>query len=184
MTLSRLTRRLFMCVASFLAIALGVAGWFVLVHPNAQIVETRTSSAPESILVEYVNDTCDPYAPRLYEVVAGSGIQAQLAERPLSLALPVDLASPEDSQLAYSGNRFILVAYRYRRTLRGFLVGTRSEEPSPRVDLVAWKVVAPYRVWSTEVPGESQTRQETVQQTTSVEHSASHFVLQKYNDCF
>lgn len=156
---------------------------FSVSHREKQL---RASVEPITIRVEYVQNTCDAFYPKMTEVVGKDG-ENNIYQKPiLRLAIPADLKSPENSEFAYHGNIFLLNGYRYiseKSMLPLFFL--IQKEPIARFDLVSWRPVPPYYVWD-KSHGEAQ----PLLKTDSVEFATKmpkllprDFVMQRYNDC-
>ncbi len=165
-------------------------GYVALVKPYLTRELLRTSDRPQELLVEYVAETCDPYAPRLFELAKKEGTaEPSRAEKGVTLALPSDLSSPEDTDWAFPGNRFVLTGYRYRQVIRNRITGQTEARPASRIDLVAWRSLIPAKRWEKSPDGSSpqpiSLDQPVVHQTQAGEpaQAASQFQPRKYNDC-
>lgn len=65
----------------------------------------------------------------------------------LTLTVPEGGKTPSDTHAAVPDNLFIITGYRYKSVQKNFLTGEIKELPSPRVDVIKWHVVPPYRVY-------------------------------------
>lgn len=108
---------------------------------------------------------------------------------PIFLALPEDLPSPDEGELAYSDNLFLIKGYRYQFKEHNKLTGKSKTSPSNRLDVIAWEVIPPYKKWKNGDSGNS-TPIETVTASTpakyqmeSSDHRPSQFVKGNYVDC-
>ena len=167
---------------------IGAAALYVVIaKPYLSHREWRASTEPETIDVVYVLYACGDHSPRLYQIVSPEGDPVKWTDRPTILSLPEGVPSPEDTELAVSGNVFHLTGYRYRAEERNILTGTTRTRSASRFDLVSWRAQTPYSVWGPE--GAEGTRQRVVR-TEPVSHgatgdhkSADGFVTRHYVPC-
>ena len=168
--------------------AVGAAALYVVVaKPYLSHREWRASTEPETIDVVYVLYACGDHSPRLYEVVSPEGEPVKWSDRPTILSLPEDVPSPEDTDLAVSGNVFHLTGYRYRAEERNLLTGATRTRPASRFDLVSWRAQTPYSVWGPEAADGTRQRVERTEPVSygaAVDHkSADGFVTRHYVPC-
>ena len=132
---------------------------------------SRLSDEAQTIEVEYIQDTCDPYTPRFFLIDKNSE-----KSLPILIALPEGLESPRDSKFAVNGNRFLL---------EGYLYSEFTNQSGQRLDLTAWKPQSPHSIWN-EDEGNAQrvTIDDEIEwigkDAVSVD---SEFGMLKYNDC-
>ena len=168
--------------------AFGAVVLYVLIaKPYLSHREWRASTEPETIDVVYVLYACGDHSPRLYEIVSPEGDPVRWTDRPTFLSLPDGVPSPEDTEMALSGNVFHLKGYRYHAEERNILTGATRTRPASRFDLVSWRVQTPYGVWGPEgADGVRQRveRTEPVSYGTTGDHkTAGGFATRHYVPC-
>jgi hypothetical protein len=133
--------------------------------------------------------TGDPLCAKLYRLAGTDKKKPVAGQEPLFLALPDSIPSPEDGKLAYTDNVFIIKGYRYQFVRNNKLTGESKFTPSHRFDVVAWEVIAPYKIWkktsSTEGSAiEAETKTEPVShQFNNTDHDPDQFTKGNYVDC-
>ncbi|WP_455205770.1 hypothetical protein [Kaarinaea lacus] len=128
-------------IAGYITLALLAllgAALLVIIEPHIEYSLVRQSQKPETIEAIWVAWACGGN-DRITEIVDGT-----IADNPFSIAVPDNGLNPEDSEAAYSGNTFILSAYRYYRKRKNKLTGDIQLLPSLRLDVVKWSVELPY----------------------------------------
>ena len=110
-------------ILSIITVAV-ILGYCYLFQPHITFKEVRNSNKPQEIRAVYVNITGDPLCAKLYRLERMEKGKPIASNEPIFLALPKNLPSPEDGELAYSDNLFILSGYRYQFEQRNILSGT------------------------------------------------------------
>jgi hypothetical protein len=175
-------------VLSTIAVAV-LIGYCYLFRPYLAIKEVRISTNPEEIRAVYVNVTGNPLCAKLYRLERMEGDEPVASDDPIFLALPNSLPSPEDGNYAYSDNLFLLEGYRYQIEERNKLTGNKKTTPSNRFDVIAWEVIAPYKIWKKEnsdntTPIEVATANAPMKyRMKSSDHGPSKFIKGNYVDC-
>lgn len=177
-------------VAAVLGLAvLGAGGLYVhLAEPHLAYSEWRASAKPEVVHVTYMGYACGEHHPQLYELLELGAGEHRPSETPTTLALPPGMPSPDGGNLAFAGNRFELLGYRYAARRRNRLTGVTEDTRSTRLDVVAWRVEAPYRVLvEADRPGEYTVREDATDpvayRMADDDHAAEKFTLQRYRSC-
>lgn len=166
-----------------------VVGYCYLFQPHIAFVEVRISKKPNEMKAIYVNVTGDPLCAKLYRIERMKGDEPIAGNEPLFLALPKGMPSPEDGKFAYSGNLFLIEGYGYQYEERNKLTGKIKTTPSNRFDVIAWEVIAPYKVWKNSDPGNNTPRGAITAATPvanrmeSSDQSPSQFIKGNYVDC-
>jgi hypothetical protein len=170
-------------------LAMFVAGYVFVFQPHVTFKEVLASNQPEEIKAVYMNVTGDPLCANLYKLDHMNNDEPVAGKDPLFLAMPEGIASPEAGNLAYSDNIFIFKGYKYQYEYRNRITGGTKITPSHRFDVIAWKIVTPYKKWKDSDP-EDKTMPEAVTSTEpvayefkSTDHSRSQFVPDNYVDC-
>lgn len=147
------------------------------------------SSKLHEVKAVYVNITGDPLCAKLYRLDRIEKGKPVSSDEPIFLALPKGLPSPDEGELAYSDNLFLIKGYRYQFKKRNKLTGNSKTSPSNRLDVIAWEVIPPYKKWKNGDSGNS-TPIEAVTASTQVkyqmessDHRPSQFVKSNYVDC-
>ncbi|MHC4192299.1 MAG: hypothetical protein ACYSUB_21940 [Planctomycetota bacterium] len=170
-------------------VAVIFAGYLYLFRPHITLQEVRISNNPETVKAVYVNVTGDPLCAKLYRLGGTDNNKLEASKEPLFLALPNSIPSPEDGKLAYSDNVFIIKGYRYQFVQNNKLTGESKFTPSHSFDVVAWEVMAPYKIWKkmSSTGGsaiEAETRTEPVShQFDNTDHDPNQFTKGNYVDC-
>lgn len=123
-----------------------------------------------TIEVEYIQDTCDPFTPRLFYKPTSDAEPI-----PILLALPANLKAPRNSDYAVQGNHFLL---------KGFLYEVSDNKLGQRMDVVAWKAISPIEVWSGEIPPKRVKLNKEMDWVQLTNNDSQPFVMQKYNSCY
>lgn len=169
-----------------MAIAVAAAIYVYVAEPHIAYREWRDNETPRVVSVVYVFYACGEDTPRLYEIVSDSDDQLRWSDEPTILALPRGLPSPEETNLAVNGNRFLLTGYGYRAERRNRLTGSVDPVRSTRFDLVSWEAVTPYQIWVEEDDGqvEAQWRDSPVRHAVVSEiRTADRFAPGTRNRC-
>lgn len=173
----------------FIIVVAILAGYFYLFKPQMTFEEVRASDKPEEVKAVFVNVTGDPLCAKLYVLDHMDNDKPVASNEPLFLALPNGMPSPEDSNLAYTDNIFILKGYRYQFEERNKLTKNTQTSASHRFDVISWEIVPPYTKWKS---GSSSGNDmvETEKATEPVSHQFSNqdnspnlFTKGNYVDC-
>lgn len=120
--------------------------------PFVVIEEQRKAETPEQIEVRYSARDCGDNSSA---VCIGAHFSeslwvdaTNLDIEPRTLAVPDGVPCPDRTELAVTGNRFLLNGYRYMASEKNVITGDSRETESVRVDVVTWEVIAPYSVVS------------------------------------
>ena len=116
-----------------------------LFKPYETLEEERTTNKLKTINTVYVNYTGDPLCAKLYQHKDGD---ISKITTPIFLAIPEGMPSPDDGSTAYSNNVFNITGYEYKFVKRNLLTGNAEYSDSNRFDVISWKIVPPYKVWS------------------------------------
>lgn len=166
-----------------------LAGYLYLFQPHISFEEIRSSETPIEIKAVYVNVTGDPLCAKLYRLERMQENKPIASSEPLFLGLPDGMPSPEDGDLAYADNLFLIKGYGYQYAARNKLTGNSKMTPSNRIDVLAWEVIAPYKKWKNEDPGGDELLGATIETTpvkhglVGADHSPDKFVKNNYIDC-
>ncbi len=177
-------------ILSSIAIFIFSGAYIVIYKPFLNYEQIRVSSQPEKITTNYITYACGDNYPRLYEIIKKEVVENDKTEdKPILLALPNGIPSPEDTELAVSGNVFEISGYRYKLRNENLLTGENFDLSSSRVDVVGWRVQTPYKVWSQKIGSNNEplleTRYSPVEyKTTNTNHSTQRFRLRKYDSCY
>lgn len=166
-----------------------IVGFSYLFQPHIAFEEVRMSNTPFEIKAVYVNITGDPLCAKLYRLERMEGRKPVASDKPIFPALPKGLPSPDEGELAYSDNIFLIKGYRYQFKERNKLTGNSKTSPSNRLDVIAWEVIPPYKQWKNGNSGSTRPV-EVITATTPVKyqmvntnHDPSRFVKGNYVDC-
>ncbi len=122
-------------------------------NSSGDIISTEhvRTSMLEKIYVEYVAYACGGGCPRLTEIYQDKNGKDILSKHALFTNYPDDIENPEDTKLGFSGNRFILTAY------RGLVMQDRrqyqdTQELTNHLYVIGWEIVTPYSFYSSKTP--------------------------------
>ncbi len=166
-----------------------IVGFCYLFQPHIAFEEVRISNTPFEIKAVYVNITGEPLCAKLYRLERMEGSKPVASGEPIFLALPKGLPSPDEGELAYSDNLFLVKGYRYQFKERNKLTGKSKTSPSNRLDVIAWEVIPPYKKWKNGDIGNSTTLEAVTASTTvkyrmqSSDHRPSQFIKGNFVDC-
>lgn len=176
-------------IVVLIIVAVITAGYFYIFQPHITFQEVRVSNQPEEVKAVFVNVTGDPLCAKLYKLERMDNDKPVASSEPLFLALPDGMASPEEGKLAYTDNIFMLKGYSYRFEEHNKLTQSAKTSTSHRFDVVAWKVVPPYKQWKNGSPGgDAMVEAETVTAPVSYQMSTTddrpaQFLKGNYVDC-
>lgn len=168
-------------------VAIAVA-YIALFQPYVILEENRLTAQPVTVKTIFVNVTGDPLCAKLYKLDESVSGKLVASKEPLYLALPQDIPSPEDGAQAYSDNLFIVTGYPYEWIEKNRLTGATKITQSYRFDVIAWEIVAPYKIWAGQwgegVSIDAATAVEPISHRFDGDHSdPGVFVKRNYVDC-
>jgi hypothetical protein len=176
-------------IVLLLIVVVLIVGLCYLFQPHIAFEEVRMSNTPFEIKAVYVNVTGDPLCAKLYRLERMEGSKPVASDKPIFLALPKGLPSPDEGKFAHSDNLFLINGYSYQFKERNKLTGNSKSSPSNRVDVIAWEVIPPYKKWKKGDPGnttplEAETASTPVKyRMKSSDHRPSQFTKGNYVDC-
>ena len=161
------------------------AAMVYIINPFIELTKERSGNVLKTIDVIYYNITGDGSCAKLYTYDKNN--TGKLI-KPVFLALPESLVSPEDTKAAFHDNRFSLTGYEYVYIRRNIVTGSREIIPSFRFDVVSWEIHTPYTLWPDKITDTSidtyDVSSRPVKYTlSSGDHDAALFSGRNYTDC-
>lgn len=162
-----------------------ISGFVYLVKPYETFEERRLGSHQIKVIANYVNVTGDPNCTKLYVTSPEPSDEPGKAIFP---AVPEAIPSPDDGEYAYHGNRFELTGFPYEWVYRNIITGAERRVNSQRFDVVKWKIIVPYTVWSDKQSGDGGPLNEIrsmplVYEYTDDDYSPNKFRMDNYINC-